>query len=66
MRDSQSAPSEGRSAGWAGPRLIDWFVPADSESMRQQQARLFWANLALTLIGTGVATYFSLPLIFRE
>lgn len=31
-----------------------------------QQARLFWVNLALTLIGTGVATYFSLPLIFRD
>ena len=41
MRDSQSTPSEGRSAGWVGLRLIDWFVPADIESMRQQQARLF-------------------------
>ncbi len=30
----------------------------------RHQAALFWACLALTLVTTGAATYFSLPLIF--
>ncbi len=30
-----------------------------------QQAALFWVNLILTVAVAGVATYFSIPLIFR-
>jgi succinate dehydrogenase / fumarate reductase cytochrome b subunit len=30
----------------------------------RRQAALFWTCLALTLVTTGAATYFSLPLIF--
>jgi succinate dehydrogenase / fumarate reductase cytochrome b subunit len=30
----------------------------------RRQAALFWACLALTLVTTGAATYFSFPLIF--
>ena len=32
----------------------------------KQQAELFWACLVLTAMVTGVAAYFSLPLIFRN
>ncbi len=32
----------------------------------KQQAQLVWVCLILTTVTTGVATYFSLPLIFRD
>ena len=32
----------------------------------RQQAALFWSALILTAAASGVATYFSWPLIFRE
>ncbi len=32
----------------------------------RRQAELFWASLVLTAMATAAATYFSLPLIFRD
>lgn len=31
----------------------------------RQQAALFWASVVLTVMGTGVSAYLSIPLIFR-